>query len=86
MPVNHRRAIRTTKLLEHLFVEERRCLEIIPNAFGEKPVLKLILGSLRSPACGFTAITKAAVRWWPIKVTAFERRQMDTAHADLDQE
>ena len=32
-PVTHRRAIRTTNLLERLFVEERRHLKIIPNAF-----------------------------------------------------
>ena len=36
MPVTHRRAIRTTNLLERLFVEERRRLKIIPNAFGER--------------------------------------------------
>ena len=35
-PVTHRRAIRTTNLLERLFVEERRRLKIIPNAFGER--------------------------------------------------
>jgi transposase-like protein len=34
MPVTHRRAIRTTNLLERLFLEERRRLKIIPNAFG----------------------------------------------------
>ena len=39
MPITHRRAIRTTNLLERLFVEERRRLKIIPNAFGEKAVL-----------------------------------------------
>jgi putative transposase len=38
MPVTHRRAIRTTNLLERLFLEERRRLKIIPNAFGEKAV------------------------------------------------
>jgi putative transposase len=37
-PVTHRRAIRTTNLLERLFVEERRRLKIIPNAFGERAV------------------------------------------------
>jgi putative transposase len=37
MPVGHRRVIRTTNLLERLFLEERRRLKIIPNAFGEKP-------------------------------------------------
>jgi transposase-like protein len=36
--VTHRRAIRTTNLLERLFVEECRRLKIIPNAFGERAV------------------------------------------------
>jgi transposase-like protein len=40
-PVTHRRAIRTTNLLERLFVEERRRLKIIPIAFGERAVLKI---------------------------------------------
>ena len=31
LPVAHRRAIRTTNLLERLFLEERRRLKIIPN-------------------------------------------------------
>jgi transposase-like protein len=76
MPVNHRRAIRTTNLLERLFVEERRRLKIIPNAFGEKPVLKLMFG----------AMIRAAERWRPIKITAFEHRQMQAARKELDQE
>jgi transposase-like protein len=46
MQVNHRRAIRTTNLLERLFVEERRRFKIIPNAFGEMPVLKLMFGDM----------------------------------------
>jgi transposase-like protein len=41
LPIGHRRATRTTNLLERPFVEERRRLKIIPNAFGEKAVLKL---------------------------------------------
>src|SRR5207253_2830472 len=39
LPVTHRRSTRTTNLLERLFGEERRRLKIIPNGFGEKPVL-----------------------------------------------
>ena len=35
MSVTHRRATRTINLLERLFLEERRRLKIIPNAFGE---------------------------------------------------
>ena len=65
-PVTHRRAIRTTNLLERLFVEERRRLKIIPNAFGERAVLKLMFG----------ALIRAAERWRSVKVTEFERRQL----------
>ena len=39
-PVTHRRAIRTTNLLERLFVEERRRLRIISNPFGERAILQ----------------------------------------------
>jgi len=48
-PVTHRRAIRTTNLLERLFVEERRCFNIISNAFREQAVLKLMFR--RAHAC-----------------------------------
>jgi putative transposase len=75
-PVTHRRAIRTTNLLERLFVEERRRLKIIPNAFGEKAVLKLMFG----------ALTRAAERWRSVKVTEFERRQLTAIRNELDQE
>jgi transposase-like protein len=76
LPIAHRRATRTTNLLERLFVEERRRLKIIPNAWGEKPVLKLMFG----------AMIRAAERWRAIKVTDFERRQMDALRQELDQE
>ncbi len=76
LPVNHRRAIRTTNLLERLFVEERRRLKIIPNAFREKPVLKLMFG----------AMIRAAERWWAIRITDFERRQMQAVRQELDHE
>ena len=49
LPVTHRCFARTTNLLERLFVEERRRLKIIPNGFGEKPVLKLMFGALIRP-------------------------------------
>jgi transposase-like protein len=76
MPVTHRRAVRTTNLLERLFLEERRRLKIIPNAFGEKAVLKLM----------FAAMTRAADRWRAVKITDFERHQMAAVRAELDQE
>ena len=76
MPIAHRRAIRTTNLLERLFVEERRRLKIIPNAFGEKPVLKLMFG----------AMIRAAERWRAIRVSELERRQMRAVREELDRE
>jgi transposase-like protein len=74
LPISHRRATRTTNLLERLFVEERRRLKIIPNAFGEKAVLKLMFG----------AMTRAAERWRSIRVSEFERRQMTALRQELD--
>ena len=49
---------------------------MVPNAFGEKAVLKLM----------FAAMTRAAERWRAIKVTDFERRQMGAIRKQLDQE
>ncbi len=75
MPITHRRATRTTNLLERLSIEERWCLKIIPNAFGERAVLKRM----------FDAMTTAAERWRIIKVTDFEPRQMAAIKVELDQ-
>ena len=74
MPITHRRTIRTTNLLERLFVEERRRLKTIPNAFGEKAVLKLMFG----------AVIRAAERWRAIRVSELERRQMCAVREELD--
>ena len=70
-----RMAVRTTNLIERLFVEECRRMKIIPNAFGEKPVIKLM----------FAAMLRASERWRALKVTGFERRQMDALRRELDQ-
>ena len=76
MPVRRRKAIRTTNMLERLFGGERRRLKVIPNAWGEKAVLKLM----------FAAMARASERWRPIAVTGFERRQLDQIRKDLDEE
>jgi hypothetical protein len=57
-------------------VEERRRLKIIPNAFGEKAVLKLMFG----------AMIRAAERWRSIRVTPFECRQMAALREEFDQD
>ena len=76
LPVTHRRFVRTTNLLERLFVEERRRLKIIPNGFGEKPVLKLMFG----------ALIRAVERWRGLRFTEFELRQIAAVRKDLDDE
>jgi transposase-like protein len=50
LPIGHRRAIRTTNLLERLFGEARRRTKVIPHAFGERAVFKADLR--RTHSCG----------------------------------
>ena len=76
LPVTHRRATRTTNLLERLFVEARRRLKIIPNGFGEKAVLKLM----------FAALIRAADRWRGLRFSEFELRQIAVVRQELDAE
>jgi transposase-like protein len=73
-PLAHRRAIRTTNLLERLFGEERRRTKVIPHAFGERPVLKLM----------YAALIRAAERWRGLKITEFERRQLQAIRDELN--
>lgn len=75
-PLGHRRVIRTTNLLERLFGEERRRTKVIPHAFGERAVLKLM----------YAALIRAAERWRGIKISEFERRQLKAIGDELDAE
>jgi hypothetical protein len=64
--VTHRRFIRTTNLLERPFVEERRRLKIIPNGFGEEPVLKLMFAaSCAPPTAGAACASPSSSRARP---------------------
>jgi transposase-like protein len=74
-PLAHRRAIRTTNLLERLFGEERRRSKVIPHAFGERAVLKLM----------YAAMIRAAERWHGLRITAFELRQLAALRDELNQ-
>jgi hypothetical protein len=66
--------IRTTNLLERLFLEERRRTKIIPHAFGERPVLKLM----------YAAVIRAADRWRGITVGELEQRQLRAIRDELN--
>jgi transposase-like protein len=73
-PLAHRRSIRTTNLLERLFGEERRRTKVIPHAFGERAVLKLM----------HAALIRAAERWRGLRMTEFEQRQLRAIREELD--
>jgi transposase-like protein len=66
LPIAHRKSARTTNLLERLFGEDRRCTKVIPHAFGEKPVLKLM----------FAAPTRASQSWRRLVIGEFELKQL----------
>ena len=63
-----------TNLLERLFGEERRRTKVIPHAFGERAVLKLM----------YAALIRAAESWRGIKITEFERRQLKAIRDEID--
>jgi putative transposase len=73
-PLAHRRAIRTTNMLERLFGEERRRTKVIPHAFGERAVLKLM----------YAALIRAAECWRGLRMTEFEGRQLIAIRSELN--
>ena len=73
-PITHRRSIRTTNLLERLLHEERRRMKIVANAFGERPVPKLMYASL----------IRGSERWRGLRVGPFELKQLDALRTELD--
>ncbi len=64
MPIAHRRVTRTTNLLERLFGEERRRTKVIPHAFSERELLKLM----------FAALIRASETWKNVVITRPSRR------------
>jgi transposase-like protein len=76
LPIAHRRAIRTTNMLERLFGEERRRTKVIPHAFGERAVLKLM----------FAAMLRASKTWQRVVISDFELRQIEELRSEIDEE
>ena len=76
LPIAHRKAIRTTNLLERLFGEERRRTKAIPHAFGERAVLKLM----------FAALARASQSWRRLVISAFELKQIEELKTELHTE
>ena len=76
LPIAHRKAIRTTNLLERLFGEERQRTKIIPHAFGERAVLKLM----------YAALLRASRTWRRIVISEFELKQIEELRSELERE
>lgn len=74
LPIAHRRATRTTNMLERLFGEERRRTKVIPHAFGERAVLKLMYG----------ALIRASETWKRVVISEFELRQLESLREHLN--
>jgi len=66
VPINHRRYVRTTNLIERSFLEERRRTKIIPRFFDERSCLKLV----------FATLQRASQRWQRIRITELEQKQL----------
>ena len=74
LPIAHRRVTRTTNLLERAFGEERRRTKIIPHAFGERAVLKLM----------YAALIRASETWRRVVISEFELKQLDQLREHLE--
>ena len=74
LPIAHRRATRTTNLLERAFGEERRRTKIIPHAFGERAVLKLM----------YAALIRASETWRRVVISEFELKQLGQLREHLN--
>jgi transposase-like protein len=74
LPMSHRRVTRTTNLLERLFLEERRRTRIIPHAFGERAVLKLM----------YAALIRASDTWRRVVISEFELKQLAQLREHLE--
>ncbi len=70
----HRRTTRKTNLLERLFAEERRRTKVIPHAFGERAVLKLM----------YAALIRASKSWKRVAISEFELPQLEQLREHLN--
>jgi putative transposase len=76
LPIAHRKTTRTTNLLERLFGEERRRTKVIPHAFGERAVLKLM----------DAALIRASQTWRRLVISEFELKQIEDLRQELHHE
>lgn len=75
LPYRHRKTIRSTNLVERMFLEERRRTSVIPQFLTEKSCLKLV----------FSVLYRASYRWRRIAMSEKEQKQIEQLRAQLNQ-
>jgi len=61
-------------MLKRLFGEERRRTKVIPHAFGERAVLKLM----------YAALIRASDTWKRVVISEFELKQLESLREHLN--
>jgi len=74
LPAAHRRATRTSNLIERSFEEERRRTKVIPGFMTEKSGLKLV----------FATLIRVSRRWHKVKFTIFDINYLDKLRQELN--
>ena len=74
LPWRLRKFTRTTNLIEHSFVEERRRTKTLPRFFSEKSCLKLV----------YAVLIRAAARWQAISITSTEYLQLTMLYEERE--
>lgn len=74
-PAAHRKAVRTTNLIERAFEEQKRRTKVIPRFFSERSCLKLV----------FTSLLRASDRWRRVKMTPVETEAIAKLRRELHQ-
>ena len=73
-PAAHHKLIRTTNLLERVFVEEKRRTKVIPRFLTEQACLKLV----------FATLSQTSQRWRGVRMTEFEQQKLLQLREVLD--
>jgi len=73
LPYRHRISVRSSNLIERMFVEERRRTKIIPQFLTEISCLKLV----------FSVLWRASYRWQRIPVDEYEKKQIEELRKQL---
>jgi putative transposase len=73
-PTIHHRRIRTTNLLERVFVEQKRRTKVIPGFWTEKSCLPVLAD--RPGKLVFATLWQTSQRWRGVRMSEFEQRQL----------